>query len=266
MLSINYQLNNLASSYYLSPSSPEGSGIQTSVNHLITNLNDHFKSNIRAITRFGSYTRGTILPRKFDKESDVDLMVVFNYDQTWGVSPRSLRERLYSFAKAYYPHSTFYRDRPVVVLELGHIQYDLVPAIVTNSWYGPTTYIPENDVSWQTTDPVGFNQKLTDANVRYNNVVKPIIRLMKAWNSKANFPIQPYALEQEVVGMNFSGDNIEKGFFWAIGHLNEFGTAYSLYNQQRISSLKSNAEKVKKALASDDNSSAQLWLGHILPL
>jgi predicted nucleotidyltransferase len=267
MISINNQLTNLASTYYLSPGSSEGSGIQISVNHLTAKINTHFGSSIKTITRFGSSIRGTILPRKYDKESDVDIMIVFNYSQTWEATPRSLRERLLNFAKKYYPYSTFYRSRPVVVLELDHIQYDLVPAIVTNYGYSfSTTYIPDNDTSWQITDPTGFNQTLTDANVRYGSVVKPIIRLLKTWNSKAGFPIQPYALEQEVARMSFAGDNVEKGFFWAIAQLSDYSTSYSLYDQQRIRSLKSHAERVKNALADNNAYSAQLWLGHILPL
>lgn len=190
-------------------------------------------------------------------------MVVFNYSQIWEANPRSLRERLLNFARANYPRSTFYRSRPVVVIELDHIQYDLVPAIITG--YG-TTYIPLDDSSWQVTDPIGFNQTLTDANVQYNSVVKPIIRLLKTWNSRVGFPIQPYALEQEIAKMNFAGDNVEKGFFWAIDHLSEYGMGYSLYDQQRLRSLKTNAEKVKNAMAAGNNATAQLWLGHILPL
>ncbi len=265
MANINYLLKTFFSILYLSSSSIEGLKIHNSVNYLTTNLASYFGTNLRIVKKFGSYTRGTILPRAYDKYSDIDLMVVFNREDHKNVTLGSLRQHLIKFAKARYSSSISFRDQPVVVMELGHIRYDLVPTIITsygNTW--ATTYIPQDDNYWQSTDPDGFNGILTAANVRYGSLVKPIIRLMKAWNAKVDYPLRSFVLEQEIAAMNFSGDNYESGFFYAIDQLRQYG--YSQNVQNKIMALKKNAERVKNALAAGRDITARDWLTHILPI
>lgn len=60
-------------------SSNEQSSITTSISTLQSRLSLHFASgSIRQHFRFGSSTRGTILPRSMDERSDIDYMVVFS--------------------------------------------------------------------------------------------------------------------------------------------------------------------------------------------
>lgn len=265
MASMNTLLRDISSALYINPAGTEGTKILKSVDHLTSNLNVHFGNNIRIVKKFGSFTRGTILPRNTDPESDIDLLIVFNLEDTKNVSPGSLRRHLIKFAQARYPSSISYRDQPAVVLELQHIRYDLVPAVISSYGYSwSTTYIPKDDYSWQVTNPDDFNRILTEANVRYDNIVKPIVRLLKAWNAKKDFPLQPFALEQEVAKMNFHGDNYEKGFFYAIEQLNQYG--YSQNVQNKIEGLKKNADRVREALAKGNSITAKDWLTHILPI
>lgn len=265
MASINYLLKTFSSALYLSQASAEGLKIHNSVNYLTTNLSNYFGTDIRVVKKFGSYTRGTILPRYYDEYSDIDLMVVFNREDYQNVTPGSLRRRLINFANARYATSLSYRDQPVVVLELQHIRYDLVPTIITGYGYSwASTYISQDDSYWQLTYPDEFNNSLTQANVQYDSIVKPIIRLLKAWNAKVNYPLKSFALEQEVAAMNFSGDNYERGFFYAIDQLRQYG--YSQNVQNKIDALKKNAERVKNALATDREITARDWLTHILPI
>lgn len=46
---------------------------------------------------FGSYVRGTILPRKVDEKSDVDIMIVFN--NPYGYKPQTFLNKLKSLPK-----------------------------------------------------------------------------------------------------------------------------------------------------------------------
>ena len=75
-MSVNTFLTDLASSAILSEE--ERAGINRSVEALTKRLQTHFEDkDIKEISVFGSYSRGTILPRKIDSKSDVDVMVVF---------------------------------------------------------------------------------------------------------------------------------------------------------------------------------------------
>lgn len=74
-MSVNTYLQSLASSLVLSTS--EKDSITTSVNTIKSRLDGYF-SDVVEKKVFGSYFRETILPRKVDEKSDVDIMVVFN--------------------------------------------------------------------------------------------------------------------------------------------------------------------------------------------
>lgn len=70
-------LTDTASSAVLSTA--EQSLITTSISTLQTRLGQHFSSGvIKQHFRFGSSTRGTILPRSMDERSDIDYMIVFS--------------------------------------------------------------------------------------------------------------------------------------------------------------------------------------------
>lgn len=94
--------------------------------------------------------------------------------------------------------------------------------------------------------------------------MRPIIRLLKAWNCSNAYPYDSYALELEITGMNFYGDNVQSGFFYAIGQLSASWTD-SQTKRDKISSLKYNIDKVKECLESYDTDRAEHWLHRVLP-
>ena len=265
-LSINYRLQQLANDYYISSSSPENTKILSSVTNLKTKLRSHFGNDIKVTEEFGSYKRDTILPRFYDENSDVDLMIIFNHSVN-NVNPSTYRKRLHEFADKYYPSSEAYKSKPTVVLQLNHIKYDLVPAYQEfSSWSGTTTYIPESDTAWMTTDPHGFNKELSEKNKNNNSNIKPVIRLLKAWNAKVGYPIESYSLEKEIVSQTYWGANtLEEYFFSAIDGLSIYANGRFL-RRPKLEALKDNASRVKSALQSNNLTGALLWLGHILPL
>lgn len=256
-LSLDSYLKSLSFSYYLKNDSDEVKRINTSLSGLLTNLNTHFSSLIKRKFVFGSYDRDTILPRKFDSKSDIDVMVVFNHTE-YERTPETYRTWLKLFADKYYKDrygSEVVKSFPTVTIRLGHIYFDLVPAKEEILWYSSTLSIPGN-FGWRTTDPNDIKKKLTEANTKYNQVVRPIIRLLKAWNCNNGYPYDSYLLEQQITGMNFFGDNVQSGFFYAVGQLSI---------TDKTLSLKNNINEVKKALENDDIIRAKHWLHRVLP-
>lgn len=232
-VSIDNYLRFLSLSYYLKNDSDEVRKINTSLNGLLTNLNADLGLLIKRKFVFGSYDRDTILPRKFDSKSDIDVMVVFNHTEHER-TPETYRAWLKLFADKYYKDrygSEVVRSFPTVTIRLGHIHFDL---------------------------------KLTEANTKYNQIVRPIIRLLKAWNCNNGYPYDSYLLELQITGMNFFGDNIQSGFFYAVGQLNtSWGEPES--KASKIQSFKYNIGEVKKALDNDDLIRAKHWLHRVLP-
>lgn len=89
---LNY-LENTAS--YLILSSSEKGSIVTSINTINSRINYQFGANVKAHFQFGSYTRETILPRKYDEGSDIDYMVIFNNPNNY--KPETLLSWLKNF-------------------------------------------------------------------------------------------------------------------------------------------------------------------------
>jgi len=171
-MTVNSHLVNLASDLVLS--SIEKSNITTSINTLSSRLEAYFGSGINAKFQFGSSCRGTILPRKADKKSDIDYMVVF--DTSDGQKkPQTYLDRLRRFAENKYTRSEISQSSPTIILSLNHIKFELVPAV-----YSYEYLIPSPRSSWEewiSTDPTSANRRISDKNTAENNKIKPLVRL-----------------------------------------------------------------------------------------
>lgn len=264
-VSIDYYLRNLAASYYLKNNSDEIAAINASLKNLFSNLDKELGRLIKRRLVFGSYDRDTILPRKFDSKSDVDIMVVFNHTD-YERTPETYRAWLKNFADKFYKNkygSEVVKSFPTVAIRLDHIHYDLVPAKEEALWHSTSISIPGN-LGWRTTDPNDIKQRLVEANTKYNNVVRPIIRILKAWNCYNDFPYDSYLLELEITGMNFLNDNVQSGLFYAVGQLN---TSWSdpQSKREKLQSLKYNMDQAHEALDENNSERAKHWLHRIVP-
>jgi predicted nucleotidyltransferase len=266
MLTIEDELKEYAQRFYLSTKGPERPRIDTSIKNIINNLHDEFGDRILGIEVFGSYQRKTILPRQYDPESDIDLLIVFDHKNI-GSNPSTYRRHLHQFAEQYYPKFISYKSQPTVVLELNHIKYDLVPGYTQMEGFFNITdevYIPLSDTEWEHTDLDDFSQELEEKNRKHDFNIKRVIRLLKAWNAKVGYPVQSYKLEQLVVEMSFSEDDIETIFFEAIGDLPEDWDNGRTEN--KIAALKENAQLLYEALEDEDDDEANRYLRKILPV
>lgn len=212
-MSINNKLVNFAQQeLILSKNDIERDKIVASLNHLETVLKNKLGGEVKEFIRFGSFTRNTILPRKYDSQSDVDLMVVF--DSTLGRrTPGTYRHRLQQVVLSAYPNSVSKKDFPVIKLELEHIMFDIVPAYTESNWYSQSYYIPASQDNWQSTIPNDINKALQEMNQSYgNNIVRNAIRLCKCWNAGAGYPLESYLMERQIVNTIFwwGGDLYEK--------------------------------------------------------
>jgi hypothetical protein len=150
-------------------------------------IKDHFV--------FGSYTRGTILPRKMDAHSDVDYMIVFDDSD---LKPQSCLDRLKRFAIKKYRTSQIEQSHPTVILALNHIRFELVPAIQT-FWGIEIPTKASLFSNWTSTSPNEFNKALTEKNKNNDDLIKPLSRLVKYWNACNSYPFESFDLENIVV-------------------------------------------------------------------
>ena len=253
MATINYRLQIMASDLFIKYGSAERVDIDKKVQNLKTNINSYFENGVSDILIFGSYKRDTILPRKFDESSDIDILVIFNQaDKEF--TPETYRNQLRRFADYKYSTTKVVKDHPSVVLEMSSIKFDLVPCRIYKGFLNHTYQIPSKSETWMDTDPKGFNETLTAANNRYDSLVKPLIRLFKRWNAYNNYPYATFELEGYIADMNFSNDNYETGFLYAIKQLPIIGLPD--YQAKKIETLKSNGVWIKDYIDRDNQEKA----------
>lgn len=232
-------LTNTASSAVLS--SAEQSSITTSISTLQSRIGLHFASGaIKQHFRFGSSTRGTILPRSMDDHSDIDYMIVFSENNA---TPQTYLNRLKAFVEKYYSSSEIRQSSPTIVLELNHIRFDLVPA--TTTWAGELQ-IPNGSGGWMTTNPNDFNSTLEAKNKEHKSLIKPTIRLFKYWNATAGFPFQSFEMEKWVCGLSFFWLTNQKDYFFAVIDNLNTSTSYSQWVNNEITRAKNIVTNVKQ--------------------
>ena len=262
-MSINYFLRKQATQrYYIARNSSESARIDSSVSRVRRLLRLYFGNALLNAEPFGSYKRDTILPRSIDVNSDIDIMIVFNYAIT-GKTPETYRKWLVDFAYAKYPRSAVIKDFPTVVVDMNHIKLDLIPTATEENWGRQTIYIPNSRNDWQETDPHGFNFSLVEANKKYNFIVKPLIRLLKAWNCTNGYPYESFELEQIIAEMDFTNDNFETGFFWIVDHLPT--NDLTVYGEGKVSTLRNNKDWIVEYLGRANMASADRCLRRIFP-
>ena len=205
-MNINTILSNFAQQeLVLARSSAERNRIDASLTQLEKVISSKLK--VKQFIRFGSYTRNTILPRKYDAKSDVDLMVVFN-TQNGVMNSGTYRKHILNVLSSAYPNSISKKDFPVIKLELNYIMFDVVPAYSEDSFWGGTNYyIPDSGNGWQQTTPNDINSDLASKNQSYgSNIIRQVIRLCKHWNASAGYPLESYPMEKEIVNLVYWGN------------------------------------------------------------
>lgn len=263
---VNSYLNDLAQRAIVRDDEKEG--IQISIDTILQRLKsyDENKYQIGNTLIFGSYKRNTMLSRKFDEDSDVDIMVIFG-KKAMGFysfeprnnqpkSPQTYLNYLKDFAESKYPTSLRRQDFPTIVLELNHIKFELVPAIIDDL---RQYKIPRKRTSsdfcqideWITTNPNDLDGALIN-----NQTLRRLVRIAKIWNAKQGYIYESYELEKWIIHNSFYGNPNENlaQHFYRFCELLPINPKLSQENQRKIQKLKDSA---KRAEYSDDKSTIQ---------
>ncbi|TLD80947.1 nucleotidyltransferase [Helicobacter sp. MIT 05-5293] len=267
-MSVNSYLNDLAERAIVRDN--EKNNIQVSINTIFRRLQQFDESNEISITPrnqiekyfvFGSYKRKTIISRQFDENSDVDIIVVFgkifggfyrleprnNYPK----KPQDYLDYLKEFAESKYPTSICKQSFPAVVLELNHIKFDLVPAIIDDfgdyripnkqNWYQTRVW------DWISTNPNDLDRELVN-----NQTLRRLVRIAKIWNAKQGHIYESYELEKWITQQCdlskrpfLRGDYSLSEYFYRFCELLPICWDLPEYKQNKIERLQEDAKKAK---------------------
>ena len=174
---------------------------------------------------FGSFARGTKLPRSIDRASDVDYMVVFTNAND--LKPQTLLTRLRRFAEHQYGTAEIYQAHPTLTMNLNHVRLEIVPAYRT--WLFNELRIPSRRSSfseWTATDPINHVEELQEVNSASEGLAKQSIRLMKYWNAVNDYVLPSYEIERMILSRTYWGSpGLVRRFFNAVIDLGDYDVA-----------------------------------------
>lgn len=240
-------------------SGDEEKSINTSISTIKTRLTSHFGTGLSEQFRFGSSTRGTILPRSMDEHSDIDYMVVFS-DGSY--TPQTYLDRLKKFAEIYYSSSDIKQSSPSVVLQLNHIKFDLVPAL-KQQYLGYK--IPNGPNAWQDTNPNDFNATLIAKNTAEIFMIKPTIRLVKYWNAYNGYIFDSYSLEKYIVGLPFYGVNNLREYVFTVFDNLSLGYDQPQWRKDKLVRAKEIVAKVRQQERDNMPATAEAEIKKLIP-
>jgi hypothetical protein len=195
----------------IEPTSTQKDGAQRSHRYLRDLMNTGQMANrIQSSYLSGSYARDTAI-RPLD---DVD--IIFEIDQShWssGFFPFNSMPRpdavLESFAAAVrrrYAGSSVYIQRRSIRLELYHLNIDVVPAI-PNRDDRSLINIPDRDADeWIRSSPQRHSENATRVNKRCEGRFKPLVKLLKFWNSNLPDSIRCKSFLIETIAVRLFGE------------------------------------------------------------
>ena len=226
-MSVNSYLNDLAQRAIVRDNE------KNKINISIENIKSKLKSDneVKDIKIFGSYKRGTIISRKFDENSDIDIMVIFKDDRH---KPQTYLNYLKGLIGQKYTRSEIHQSNPTIVLELNHIKFELVPAL--DYLFNIRYKIPEkqsNYADWLVTDPDELNGKLTN-----NQNLRRLVRVAKIWNIKQGGLFNSYKLEKFIVNRNYICNWNLADYFYTFCDALITNCNYPQYTNDKIKKLK----------------------------
>lgn len=188
--------------------------INNSVEVLKGKIWAEYRERISSVEIFGSYDRGTELPQSIDDKSDVDILVTFKSND---FQPAILLKQLYQFADDNYNRSDVLTDHPTIVIEMTKVRFEVVPAYIENSFFkGDELKIPaprNKELKWITTEPKKLKEKLVKKNSNENQLIVPLIKLIKYFNVKQGKPFNSFLIEHHVINVDYDGGTLKDYLF-----------------------------------------------------
>ena len=218
-----------------------------SIDYLKGKIWSLFQNRLDDVIVFGSYDRETMLPN--DKEGDVDIMIIFKKDE---FQPKTYLNQIRSFSEKNYSKSEVYPEHPTVVIELNHVKFELVPTLWDSSAWSDTAMLipgpPSENYEWVKTNPLEFTGKLNTKEGQNDNMIRPLIRLMKYWNLQNKKAFSSYWLEEFAVNHSYSFCNSLKDYFYEM--INDLNN--TSFNEEGTVLIQALAEKKRRLKSLED--------------
>lgn len=256
-------LTTLSAKLKLSPT--EITGIESSLEVVKSKLQTYFSGEgLIDIKPFGSFDRGTLLTRKVDTESDVDILVMFD-EKRW--EAQTYLNKLKQFANDNYTRSEIYQDHPTIVIELTKIKFELTPCIFRpeTATHYEKYLIPQKknpDLEWISTKP-NYLKKRVNEFVKTRETLINLILLYKYWNIINGRLYKTHQVEEFVIHKFDYGEDLRYNFYKIINALHYRNDSNVQNDLNRV--IKKQKSNIEYLLDGDLKEYAMMELQKILP-
>jgi hypothetical protein len=177
------------------------------------------------VRTIGSAGRKTLI-RPVD---DVDVFAVFDDNQVWTAYQYDSKQLLYRVREAlagYSVKTVGSRGQAVRLFYSDGTNVDITPAFPVTGYFGGTDgyVIPKGDGGWQPTNPYKHHDFMAERNQALGGYLKPLVRMLKRWNSSHSSRIKGFHLEV-ITQASFTAlgssmrENVYAFFQYAGGHI-----------------------------------------------
>lgn len=168
-------------------------------NERTADIRAYFNEKVRMqqpVFTIGSANRGTMVAG----ERDIDLMAVVanDYANHYTNDSRQFLYDVRNLLAQRYQRTDVGARQVAVVLDFEVIRMEVVPAFTRNP---DGFFIPNGDRTWRATNPPYHAQLVAQADVANGQRLKPLVRLLKAWNVVHALRLRPFHLEMMVKRM-----------------------------------------------------------------
>jgi hypothetical protein len=136
---------------------------------------------------------------------DIDVMAVFDASSVWGDYQFDSTRFLYRVRDALSGHTAVKvvgaRGQAVRLFYTSSPEVDVAPVVPR---LGGGLYLPDGAGGWLTTDPDHHESWSSRRNGELNNQMKPMVRMLKAWNRAHSHRLKGFHLEAMVSAIFFS--------------------------------------------------------------
>jgi hypothetical protein len=154
-------------------------------------------------TYLGNYitTFTTVLPGAFArntmvsplKDSEVDLLVLFNQKHSSTFLPGDLLNKLYVTLSAKFPGTTFDENTESVYVPVENFSFRVQPGFITDQNHYLVPAPSWND--WVEYDALGYKDQFSRANLKHGGKLLNVVRMLKTWNHLSGKAFDGYFLE-----------------------------------------------------------------------
>jgi predicted nucleotidyltransferase len=253
-------------SYYLQLSktllfsSDKRERIDKSIEYFKEKIWGQFQDRLQEVVVFGSYSRDTIISN--DNEADVDIVIIY---KTREVQPDTYLKQIKTFCEDTYRRSTIYQDHPTIVIDMEHIKFEIVPSIYVSSG---TVKIPapkSKELKWVNTNPKDLLTKVQTKDRGNKNLILPVIRILKYWNTLNDRPFLSFQIERAIIDTTFfSCTTIREYLSTSISSINEI--ANTEIQKRALQKLKEKMRRLRILETNNFHEYIELELNSFLPI